>query len=123
MTQVLVRYRLKPNRIDENTRFVEGLFAELRAKAPQDVRYLALQVEDGTVVHLAFFDEGATPISGLDAFTAYHARLAERCAEPPNPGDVTIVGNYRMLPEERASTNDETSETRSSKSMTATPAG
>jgi hypothetical protein len=33
----------------------------------------------------------------LEAFRAFQSGIKERCIEPPQAGEVTIVGNYRML--------------------------
>jgi hypothetical protein len=33
----------------------------------------------------------------LEAFKAFQQGIKERCIEPPQSGDVTVVGNYRML--------------------------
>ena len=38
-------------------------------------------------------------LPGLAAFKAFQSGIRERCIEPPQPGAVTIVGNYRMLAE------------------------
>jgi hypothetical protein len=35
----------------------------------------------------------------LASFKAFQSGIRERCAEPPQVGGVTIVGNYRMLGE------------------------
>ena len=51
MKVTAVRYRTKPEQADENARLIGQVFEELRAKAPQDVRYLSLRLADGTFVH------------------------------------------------------------------------
>ena len=44
MPWMLVRYRAKPEKIEENQRLIEGVFRELQAKSPTDVRYLVLKL-------------------------------------------------------------------------------
>ena len=101
MKRMLVRYRTKPEATEENQRLIEAVFAELRTAAPADVRYLALKLGDGSFAHFVVADvtDGPSPLTRLAAFRAFQAGIKERCAEPPQAGDVTIVGNYRMLAE------------------------
>lgn len=99
----VVRYKIKPDRADENERLMRGIFDELEATESEGVRILSLRLDDGTFIHIAEIAEGATPVSKLHAFEAYHAQLHERCLEPPTPCDATIVGDYRMLGSQRVS--------------------
>jgi hypothetical protein len=101
MKRMLVRYKTKPDLTDENERLVKAVFQELQAKSPEGIRYLALKLDDGAFVHFVANDakDGSNPIPGLDAFKAFQQGIKERCLEPPQSGDVTIVGNYRMLGE------------------------
>jgi hypothetical protein len=41
--------------------------------------------------------DAGNPIVALDAFRSFQSGVRERCTEAPQFGDVTIVGNYRML--------------------------
>jgi hypothetical protein len=101
MKRTVVRYKTKPDMADENARLIGKVFDELRAKSPKDVRYLALRLADGTFVHFSIADtpDGKSPIPTLDAFRTFQDGIKERCVEPPQSNDVTIVGNYRMLAE------------------------
>ena len=54
MSMVVVRYRPKPDRADENQRLVEAVFAELAATDPGGIRYATFRLADGTfVLHIA----------------------------------------------------------------------
>ena len=99
MKRTLVRYQAKPERVQENERLIESVFQELHAKSPSGVRYLALKLGDGTFVHFSMVENGdaGSPIVALDAFRTFQSGIKERCTEPAQLGDVTIVGNYRML--------------------------
>ncbi|MEA2926308.1 MAG: hypothetical protein QOE78_4063 [Alphaproteobacteria bacterium] len=99
MKRTVVRYRAKPEKVEENQRLIEKVFQELHAKSPGGVRYLALKLADGTFVHFAAVDTGDASITGLEAFRSFRSGINERCIEPPQAGDATIVGNYRMLGE------------------------
>lgn len=101
MKLTVVRYRSKPEAADENQRLIQAVFQELRAKSPDDVRYLSLRLSDGTFIHvsIAETEDGASPIPKLEAFRPFQSGLKERCVEPPQQSDATIVGNYRMFGE------------------------
>jgi hypothetical protein len=99
MKRTLVRYKIKPEQAEENAKLVARVFAELKAKSPDGVRYLCLALDDGTFIHFAAVEsaEGPHPITSLDAFRAFQSGIKERCLELPQAGDATIVGNYRMI--------------------------
>jgi hypothetical protein len=101
MKRTLIRYRTRPETADANARLVEAVFAELKAKQPEGVRYLTLRLEGDVFVHLVETeaDEGPSPLLQLDAFKAFQDGIRERCAEPPDPRNATVVGNFRMLGE------------------------
>ena len=101
MKRTLVRYRTKPERAEENERLIGEVFQELQQKAPDGVRYLALKLDEGTFLHFVMVesDDGTSPVTGLAAFQAFRSGIKERCIESPQSGDVTIVGNYRMVGE------------------------
>ena len=97
MKRTVVRYKTKPEKAEENARLIEKVFQELRAKSPNDIRYLALKLADGSFVHFSIADADVSPIPKLEAFRAFQLDIKERCVEPPQSSDATIVGNYRML--------------------------
>jgi hypothetical protein len=99
MRQTVVRYQAKPEMAQENQRFIEKVFEELRAKVPTDIRYLVLRLADGTFVHFAIAEneDGTNPLRKIEAFQAFQAQAEERSVEPPRASAATIIGNYRML--------------------------
>jgi hypothetical protein len=101
MKQTLVRYTIKPERAQENAQLIAQVFAELKAKAPDGVRYLCLKLDDGTFIHFAAVESAgdAHPITSLDAFRTFQSGIKDRCIELPQAGDAVIVGNYRMVAE------------------------
>ena len=101
MKRTVVRYKTKPEKADENAGLVKKVFDELRAKAPDNVRYLTLKLADGTFIHFSASDteDGVSPVTKLDAFRSFRKDIEARCVEPPQQNDATIVGNYRMLDE------------------------
>ncbi|MDB5606166.1 MAG: hypothetical protein JWP25_3066 [Bradyrhizobium sp.] len=100
MKRTLIRYKTKPDMADKNAELIAGVFAELKAAKPEGVRYLSLRLDDGTFVHFVEAEaEAAHVLPSLAAFKAFQSGIRERCVEPPQAGNVTIVGNYRMLGE------------------------
>jgi hypothetical protein len=95
MPHRLIRYRVKPEKIEENQGLVEGVFRELQAKAPPRVRYLVLRLNDGTFCHLV--DDSTKTVPSLEAFAAFQRGGAERRLDEPQQLEATVVGNYRML--------------------------
>jgi hypothetical protein len=95
MKQVLVRYKVKAGRGAENEAFVRGVFEQLAQRAPKDIRYSSLRLEDGvTFVHVLESEVGSMPLSDLPAFKAFTADVRERCDEPPIATEFTRVGAY-----------------------------
>jgi hypothetical protein len=99
MKRTLIRYKTKPETTEQNQRLIEDVFAELQSKSPEDVRYMVLRLGDGSFLHLVETGEGENPLLGMDAFRRFQSGIRERCIEPPQPSEATVVGNYRMLGE------------------------
>jgi hypothetical protein len=101
MKRTLIRYKARPERAEENEALIKNVFKELQEKSPEDVRYLVIKLADGTFVHFVGVEtkDGSNPIPALDAFRSFQNGIKDRCMEPAQSGDATIVGNYRMLAE------------------------
>lgn len=91
MSAVIVRYRVKPGRAEENAELVRAVYAELAAGQPPGFHYATYALEDGvTFVHVAFMEERhEVPLPQLPAFQRFQGDLAERCDAPPK---VTQLG-------------------------------
>jgi hypothetical protein len=100
MRNVVVRYKVKPGRGDENQRAVERVFLELAERAPAGLRYATFRLADGvSFVHVASIDtdDGKNPLGGIDAFGEFTRSVGERAEEAPVASDATIVGQYRLF--------------------------
>ena len=101
MKLTLVHYKAKPERALENQRLIEKVFEELREKqSSSGFRYVVLKLDDDSFIHFYLAEEGASPVSSLDAFKVFQKGIRDRCFEQPrveNLGDATVVGAYRML--------------------------
>jgi len=95
MRQVLVRYRVRKERVEEHEALVRAVFRELAESAPEGIRYGAFKLPDGvSFVHVAFVAAPKNPLDDLAAFAAFTARIRERCDEPPQAVELTQVGAY-----------------------------
>ena len=98
MKRVMVRYRIKQDRVEENEAFIRAVFAELQNQSPDGVRYASFKQDDGaSFVHIASIEGESNPLTELPAFKAFTADIRERCDEPPVAVELSEVGSYRML--------------------------
>jgi hypothetical protein len=101
MPNVVVRYRTKPERAEENQKLVEQVFAELDALGDTGFGYACLRLEDGvSFVHVVVEDEHAASrisLTDVPPFQAFVAGIADRCDEPPAAMGATVVGNHRLF--------------------------
>jgi len=99
MGNVVVRYTVKPEHVEENQRLIERVFAELAESDPGGIRYATFLLKDGvTFVHVASIDteDGSNPLGSIAAFADFTRDIAERCVEPPVAQDARVVGSYGL---------------------------
>jgi hypothetical protein len=97
MRRVMVRYRVRPERVAENEELVRAVYAELAASSPDGLRYATFKLPDGvTFVHLAEHD-AENPLRAVSAFQRFQEGIDERCDEPPVATELDEVGAYRFF--------------------------
>ena len=95
MKRVMVRYRVKPDRVAENEKYVKAVFEQLNRERPAGLRYASFKLEDGvSFVHLVWVDGADDPLREVAAFGAFTAGIKSRCDEPPIAVNLTEVGSY-----------------------------
>jgi hypothetical protein len=95
--QVLVRYKVKPDRIEEHERLIRDVFAELARTAPAGIRYGAFKQKDGvSFVHVALVTAEKNPLDAIAAFKTFSEGIKERCDEPPQVVDLTPIGVFGL---------------------------
>lgn len=100
MKRMLIRYKVKPDRADENQSYIRKVFEELHRDSPAQFRYIAFKHSDGvTFVHLVSFETEThdNPLLQSPAFRAFQAEIQDRCEEPPVAIDVEEVGSYHFF--------------------------
>lgn len=97
MSGVVVRYKTKSDRADENQALIEAVFAELASARPDGLRYMTLRLGDGvSFVHVASIEtaDGTNPLAAIAAFGAFQQEIGERLEEGPLVMDATVIGSY-----------------------------
>jgi hypothetical protein len=95
MRIVQVRYKVKPERVDEHVALIRAVFAELSATAPDGIHYAAYREADGLrFVHIARVTAPENPLNAIAAFKAFTETVKERCDEPPVTTELAEIGAY-----------------------------
>ena len=100
MKQVMVRYNVKPERVEENEELVRAVYEELRRTEPAGLRYATFKLDDGvTFVHLAVIESENedSPLSRVRAFREFKEHLDDRTDEGRLRTELDRVGSYRLL--------------------------
>ena len=96
MRQVMVRYKVKPNRVEENEQLVRAVYEELAATEPAGLRYATFRLDDGvSFVHIASVEGEHNPLAEVEAFARFQAEVRDRCEEQPVVTELHEVGSYR----------------------------
>jgi quinol monooxygenase YgiN len=99
MRQVMVRYKVKPDRVAENEELVRAVYAELARTQPGGLRYATFQLEDGvSFVHISSLEteDGRNPLSELEAFARFQEGIGDRCDEAPVVAPLREIGSFRF---------------------------
>jgi hypothetical protein len=95
MALTLVQYRVKPDMVEENLRLIEAVFAELRARNPEGVKYASLHLGDGLFCHLV--EDEAKKLQALEAFKTFQYDFEARREAAPQRNRATVIGNHHLL--------------------------
>jgi hypothetical protein len=94
----MVRYKVRPERADENVALVQAVYAQLARERPDGLHYATFRLPDGvSFMHLVVdSDQPGAILNQIDAFKAFTADIESRCEEPPAATQVTLVGSYEL---------------------------
>jgi hypothetical protein len=98
MGSSLVRYKVRPERADENVALVEAVYAQLARERPEGLHYATFRMPDGvSFMHIVIDSDQPGRILGeTAAFKAFVTDIESRCDEPPVATEVTLVGSYAV---------------------------
>lgn len=95
--QVLIRYEIAPQHVEEHLSLLQQVFDELREAAIPAFGYAAYQLEDGvTFLELLDSDQGPAPLARVPAFARYRATLDARCTVPPAMTELREVASVGL---------------------------
>jgi hypothetical protein len=99
MKRVMVRYKVKPERVAENEQLVRAVYEELGRRQPDGLRYATFRLDDGvSFVHIASVEtaDGKSPLQQIDAFARFTENIVDRCDEPPVTTALDEIGSFRL---------------------------
>ena len=100
MKRMMIQYKVKPERAEENQQFVEKVFEELRQNSPVGLRYATFKQPDNrTFMHLVSIETetGDNPLTQSATFKAFQAGIQDRCEVQPVATDLVEVGSYHFF--------------------------
>jgi hypothetical protein len=97
MRQVMVRYKVKPDRAAENEELVRAVYEELHRTQPDGLRYATFKLDDGvSFVHVSQSEDERNPLLEAEAFARFQEGIRERCEEAPTVTALHEVGSFRF---------------------------
>jgi hypothetical protein len=98
MGSSMVRYKVRPDRADENETLVKAVYEQLARERPDGLHYATFKLPDGvSFMHVVFeTDQPGRILGEVAAFKAFAADIESRCEEPPVATELTVVGSYSM---------------------------
>lgn len=98
----MIRYKVKPDKAEENEAAIKRVFEQLVREQPAGLRYGAFKGSDGqSFVHFVITDtaDGSSPVTKLETFQAFSSGVRARCEEMPVRLELNEIGSYRLLDE------------------------
>jgi hypothetical protein len=101
MRQVMIRYKVKPDRAAENEELVRAVYDELARTEPAGLHYATFKLDDGvSFVHVSSSEGERNPLSDVQAFARFQQGIGERCDEAPKVTELRQIGAYRFFGDE-----------------------
>ena len=100
METIIVRYKVKADRVEENREYVRKVFGQLDEEKPEGLRYVSFNLNDGlSFMHICGIEtpDGSNPLPETTAFKEFVSEIRDRCDEPPLATKANIVGSYRLF--------------------------
>jgi hypothetical protein len=102
MAPVMIRYKVKPDRVEENEELVRAVYAELNRSEPAGFRYATFKLDDGVSfvhLHVNERDDGTNTLGQLPVFKEFARGISDRCEEQPVFTELHEIGSFRFFDE------------------------
>lgn len=100
MKRMIVRYKVKAGKAEENEKYIQKVFEELHKNRPDGLRYASFKLSDGvSFVHIVSVEtrDDRNLLIETTAFKTFNAGIKDRCEEQPVLMEMTEVGSYRFF--------------------------
>jgi hypothetical protein len=99
MDVMMIRARLKADRVSDSEAAAEKMFSAINAAQPGGVKYASMRLADGVsaVAFLALEDPADNPLQAIPEFHEFQEQRPEWFAEPPIVEPLTVVGSYELF--------------------------
>src|SRR4026209_2492522 len=96
MASSMVRYKVQPDRADENESLVKAVYEQLNRERPEGLHYATFRLPDGvSFMHVVFeSDQPGRILNAVAAFKAFVEDIGSRSEEPPVATELTVIGSY-----------------------------
>lgn len=96
MGSSMIRYKVRPDRADENEVLVKAVYEQLNRERPGGLHYATFRLPDGvSFMHIVIdTDQPGRILGEVAAFKAFVTDIETRCDEPPVATEITTVGSY-----------------------------
>jgi hypothetical protein len=98
----MIRYKVKPDRVQENEDLVRAVYAELHRTEPEGFRYGTFKLDDGASfvhLHVNEREDGSNVLAELPAFKEFSRGISERSEEKPVFAELHEIGTFRFFEE------------------------
>ena len=98
MGSSMVRYKVQPDRAEENETLVKSVYEQLKREQPEGLHYATFKLPDGvSFMHVVIeTDQPGRILGNVAAFNAFSAEVESRCEEPPVATELTLIGSYSV---------------------------
>ena len=103
MSPAMVRYKVKPDQVENNEQLVRAVYEELHKTAPSGLRYATFRLDDGvSFIHLHADErkDGTTALTELPAFKKFQQGIPDRCEEGPVVTKLSQIGSFGLFDEQ-----------------------
>ena len=98
MGSSMIRYKVRPDRADENEALVKAVYEQLARERPEGLHYATFRLPDGvSFMHVVIeSDQPGRILNEVAAFKVFVTDIESRCDESPVATELTLVGSFAV---------------------------